>query len=143
VSEKVLSGHCLCGAIEVTLTNPKDHVEICHCDMCRRSGGAFYGALEAEGFAYASEEFVGVYRSSEWAERGFCKQCGSSLFYHFMPTGSRSFAAGLFDGANGLPVSREIFVEEKSAWQAGDGNHPKMTGEEVIAEAKAAGFTFD
>nr|WP_269429538.1 GFA family protein [Aurantiacibacter marinus] len=127
----------------MTLTDPRDHIEICHCDMCRRSGGAFYGALEAESFAFANDEFVGVYRSSDWAERGFCKQCGSCLFYHFLPTGNRSFAAGLFDGANALPVRREIFVDEKVAWQAGEGDHPKLTGEEVITEAKAAGFTLD
>ena len=138
-----MEGHCLCGAVCVTLTNPKDHVEICHCDMCRRSGGAYYGALEGESFAFASEEHVGVYRSSEWAERGFCTQCGSTLFYHFLPTGNRSFAAGLFNGADHLPVSKEIFVEEQVEWRAGYGDHPKQTGEEVIAEAKAAGFSFD
>ncbi|WP_340586512.1 GFA family protein [Erythrobacter alti] len=138
-----IEGHCLCGAVRVTLFNPKDHVEVCHCHMCRRTGGAYYGALEGAGFTFASEEHVGVYRSSEWAERGFCKQCGSTLFFHFLPTGNRSFAAGLFDGADNLPISKEIFIEGKVAWCAGEGDHPKQTGEEVIAEAKAGGFTFD
>lgn len=144
MAERSLDGHCLCGGVQVTLTNPKDHVEICHCDMCRRQGGAFYGALEAESFAFASEDAVGVYRSSEWAERGFCAKCGSSLFYHFLPTGSRSFAAGLFDEAIDLPISREIFVDECTRWSdVAKGDHRRMTGEEIIAEAKAAGFSFD
>lgn len=143
MSEARLSGHCLCGAITVTLTNPKDHVEVCHCDMCKRQGGAFYGALESESFELTGEDALGVYRSSEWAERGFCSKCGSSLFYHFLPTGNRSFAAGLFEGANTLPVSREIFVDEKASWCPETGDHPRLTGEEVIAEAKAAGFSFD
>ena len=143
MSERSIDGHCLCGAVRVTLTNPRDQVEICHCDMCRRSGGAYYGALESESFAFASEANVGVYRSSEWAERGFCKQCGSTLFYHFLPTGNRSFAAGLFDDADKLPVSQEIFVDEQVAWRASNGDHPRLTGEEIIAKAKAAGFSFD
>ncbi len=143
MSAATMEGHCLCGAVRVTLTNPKDHIEVCHCHMCRRTGGAFYGALESESFAFESEEHVGVYRSSEWAERGFCKQCGSTLFYKFLPTSNRSFAAGLFDAADTLPVKREIFVEGKVAWCAGEGDHPKLTGEEVIAEAKAAGFSFE
>ena len=54
-----------------------------------------------------------------------------------------SFSAGLFDDAAQLPVEKEIFVDERADWCRIEGDHPRQTGEEVIAEAEAAGFTFD
>ena len=111
--------------------------------MCRRWGGAFYSALESRQFTIHGEDNVAVYRSSEWAERAFCKTCGSNLWFKFLPTGNRSFSAGLFDSASSAKVEKEIFVDEAASWTCIGGEHPKMTGEEIIAEAKAAGFDFD
>ena len=90
-----------------------------------------------------NEDFVTEYRSSEWASRAFCKQCGSGLWFRFLPTGNRSFSAGLFDGAAHHAIEKEIFVDERAEWCRIEGAHPRQTGAEVIAEAKAAGFTFD
>ncbi|QZD93179.1 GFA family protein [Qipengyuania xiapuensis] len=138
-----IKGHCLCGAVTIELTGAKDHIEICQCDMCRRWSGAFYTALEGEGVAITGEDNATVYRSSDWAERGFCSKCGSNLWFRFLPTGNRSFSAGLFDEAARLDVEKEIFVDEAADWSRTQGDHPRLTGEEIIAEAKAAGFTFD
>lgn len=111
--------------------------------MCRRWGGAFYGALTGEHFTIEGEAVISTYRSSEWAERAFCGTCGSNLWYRFLPTGNRSFHAGLFDAAGRYGIEKEIFTDEKASWADLSGDHPRQTGEEVIAEAKAAGFTFD
>lgn len=141
-SERI-DGHCLCGAVRITVSQPKQHLEICHCDMCRRWGGAFYGALTGESFTIAGEEAITSYPSSDWAERAFCGTCGSNLWYKFLPTGNRSFHAGLFPEANGYDVGKEIFVDEKASWGDLAGDHPRQTGEEVISEATEAGFNFD
>ncbi|WP_338240405.1 GFA family protein [Aurantiacibacter hainanensis] len=138
-----IEGHCLCGAVTITLVDPKQSVEICHCDMCRRTGGPFYAALAGESFTIAGEDAISRYRSSEWAERAFCGTCGCNLWYKFLPTGNRSFHAGLFSDADAFAVEKEIFVDEKARWAEISGDHPRQTGEEVIEEAKAAGFTFD
>lgn len=138
-----IEGHCLCGAVSILLANPKPEVEVCHCDMCRRTGGAFYAALTGESFTISGEEAITRYRSSDWAERAFCGTCGCNLWYRFLPTGNRSFHAGLFSDADAFGVEKEIFVDEKARWGALPGDHPCQTGEEVIAEAKAAGFSFD
>lgn len=138
-----IKGHCLCGAVQITLQNPKPHVEICHCDMCRRWTGSYYTAATGESFSIEGEDTIGTYQSSDWAERAFCKTCGSSLWYLFLPTGNRSFLAGLFSDADGLAIEKEIFVDERAAWSDLSGDHPRQTSEEVIEEAKAAGFSFD
>ncbi len=109
--------------------------------MCRRWGGAFYSALSATSFDIEGEDSVRAYRSSDWAERAFCRICGSNLWFRFLPTGNRSFLAGLFSDADAFPTEREIFVDEKAAWCDMSGDHPKLTGEETIAEARTAGIT--
>lgn len=136
-------GHCLCEAVTITLHSPKPHVEVCQCTMCRRWGGAFYSALRGESFDISGEDSIGIYRSSEWAERAFCKVCGSNLWYKFLPTGNRSFLAGLFSDADQYPVEREIFADEAALWCKLSGDHARLSGAETIAEAKEAGFDFD
>jgi len=143
MAQEVIEGRCLCGAVSITVSVPKQSVEICHCDMCRRWGGAFYAALTGEGFEIAGGDAITTYRSSDWAERAFCSACGSNLWYKFLPTGNRSFLAGLFKDADNYLVEKEIFTDERAAWCDISGDHPRQTGEEVIDEAKAAGFTFD
>ena len=139
----MIEGHCLCNAVRIKLAEPSDEIEICQCNMCRRWGGAFYSALAGKNFTIHGEEQIAVYRSSEWAERAFCKTCGSNLWFKFLPTGNRSFSAGLFDSASSARIEKEIFIDEAASWTCIGGDHPKMTGEEIIAEAKAAGFDFD
>lgn len=138
-----ISGNCLCGAVEITLEQPADEVEICQCGMCRRWGGSFYSAQRGDNPQVSGEDAVKVYRSSGWAERAFCSKCGSNLWFRFLPTGGRSFSAGLFDAAATHGIEKEIFVDERADWCRLEGDHPRQTGAEVIAEAKAAGFTFD
>ncbi|MEL7686156.1 GFA family protein [Citromicrobium bathyomarinum] len=138
-----LEGHCLCGAVRITLDNPAPEIEICQCDMCRRWAGSFYSAQTGSDVQVSGEDTVTVYRSSEWAERAFCSGCGSNLWFRFLPTGSRSFSAGLFDAAARHGIEKEIFVDERADWCRIEGDHPRQTGAEVIAEAKAAGFSFD
>lgn len=66
--------------------------------------------------AVAGEEAVTVYRSSEWAERAFCGTCGTNLWYRFLPTGTCSLLAGLFDLPQGFGIEQQIFVDDKPDW---------------------------
>lgn len=140
---KRIEGHCLCGAITITLESPKHEIEICQCDMCRRWAGSFYTAQTGENAQVSGEDAISSYQSSEWAERAFCSKCGSNLWYRFLPTGNRSFSAGLFDAAAKHGIEKEIFVDESAEWSRIEGDHLRQTGAEVIDEAKAAGFEFD
>lgn len=138
-----IEGHCLCGAVTISLHSPSHEVEICQCDMCRRWGGSFYSAQTGENPQILGEDAITEYRSSDWAERAFCSKCGSNLWFRFLPTDSRSFSAGLFDASARHGIEKEIFVDERADWCRIEGDHPKQTGEEVIAEARAAGFEFE
>lgn len=138
-----IHGHCLCGTVRIELAGPAQEVELCQCAMCRRWGGAFYAALRGEDFTIHGEEAITAYASSDWGERAFCSHCGSNIWWRFKPTGNRSFSAGLFDDATHCAIEKEIFVDERADWCRVMGDHPRQTAAEVIAEARAAGFTFD
>lgn len=138
-----VTGRCLCGAVSFTATGVHRHLDICHCDMCQRWGGVFYAGLECDAVEITGEDAVSVYRSSEWAERAFCSKCGSSLWYRFLPTGNRTFLAGLFDLPAGMGIKHQIFVDEKPDWYDLAQHTAMKTGADVIAEAKAAGFSFE
>lgn len=136
-----LDGKCLCGAVRVRITSPgPHHVEACHCAMCRRWGGGPALSLrlvtdpEIEGGAH-----IVRYRSSDWAERAFCRECGTHLFYFYAPKSGYSFGAGLFDGADGFELAEEIFIDEKPAYYDFAGDRERLTGPEVLAKAGIGG----
>ncbi|WP_243701569.1 GFA family protein [Sodalis ligni] len=57
-------------------------VSACHCGMCRKwSGGVFLSLDVKDSLEITQGESLGLYASSEWARRGFCTHCGSSLFW--------------------------------------------------------------
>ena len=138
-----LTGRCLCGAVAITMRGAHREVDICHCSMCQQWTGSMYAGIEAPEFTIAGEDHISVYQSSDWAERAFCKTCGSSLWYLFKPTGNRTFLAGMFDLPDDLPIKHQIFVDEKPGWYDLAQKSPMKTSAEIIAEAQAAGFTFE
>lgn len=133
--KKQLEGHCLCGAVTVRAVPARLNVEACHCTMCRRwSGVAYLGVQCGTEVEFEGEEHVVRYRSSEWAERGFCGRCGTNLFYHYLPLGTYGFTAGLFPDDALLPLAEEIFIDEKPPYYAFAADSQKLTGEEVMAK---------
>ena len=89
---KTATGSCLCKTVQVEFPLEQEVFDACHCGMCRKWGGgpAFTvnGGLKA---SFKGEEFISIYRSSEWAERGFCKACGTHLFYRLKESGFCNF----------------------------------------------------
>ena len=79
------SGRCLCGAVTFEATGVEKHVHACHCSMCRRWSGGPGLAVSVASVDFQGEDNIERYDSSDWAERGFCKTCGSNLFYLLKP----------------------------------------------------------
>jgi hypothetical protein len=103
--------------------------------MCRHWGGvAFLGVQCGSEVKIDGDAQVVRYRSSDWAERGFCGRCGSNLFYRYLPLDNYSFPAGLFPDDALLPLVEEIFVDEKPDYYAFDADSEKLTGAEVMAK---------
>ena len=96
------SGQCLCGGVRFTADTVQTDHHVCHCGMCRRwTGGPLFAAI-AKGVTFEGEDNIGVYESSDWAVRGFCKICGTNLFYRVKQTGMYVMSVGAFDKSSGV-----------------------------------------
>jgi hypothetical protein len=142
---KPLSGGCLCGAVRFTAT-PRDHdIGACHCSMCRRWSAGPFLAIECGATVKVEDaENLGVYRSSDWAERCFCKRCGTPLFYRLVGKPFYAVSAEAFDDRADFAFTSQIFVDEKPGYYEFANKTKTMTGPEVFAafaaaEAKAKG----
>jgi hypothetical protein len=137
IEERQRAGSCLCGAVTVR-ANVGGHVGACHCGMCRRWGGAPMMAVPCSEVEITGGE-VRRFRSSDWAERGFCAACGTHLFFQFLPTDGYHMPAGLFDQQSGLDFDHEIYIDRKPDWYAFAGERKRQTEAEFLASMGAGG----
>jgi hypothetical protein len=127
------TGKCLCGAVRFTAKDVETHYHACHCGMCRRwtGGPGFFASVSNVEFQGA--ENIQRYDSSEWAERGSCKRCGSNLFYYLKPTDQYSICVGAFDTPKNFELAGEIFIDHKPDGYEFAGDLPQQTEAEVLA----------
>ena len=127
-------GNCLCGAVTLRATMSKPMLRACHCDMCRRQNSAMFVSMNADQDGLEITGPVTVYPSSEWAERGFCATCGSTLFYSTRHDGARYPAAGLFDDLGDAALKVEFYADAcPDAYALADKGQRKLTTDETIA----------
>jgi hypothetical protein len=131
-----LQGHCMCEAVTVSMTPARQALGACHCDMCRRWTSSMLMTITAAS-GYAALGPVKTYVSSEWAERAFCADCGSALWYRITAPGEMhgqtQMAAGLFDNAGGNTLGLELYIDKKPKGYAFTGAQRQMTEAEVMA----------
>ncbi|MCA9653316.1 MAG: GFA family protein [Myxococcales bacterium] len=131
------SGRCMCGAVRFTAVGMRTEITACHCDMCRRwSSGPFF-AVGCERLELEDEDALGVISSSSWAERGFCRSCGSSLFYRITAPGklqgATTVSLGTLDDQGGLTLVKEWFIDKRPEAYALAGEHECVTEAQVFA----------
>ena len=100
--------------------------------MSKQSGPMF--ALHCKGpVAFEGAEHIIRYKTSHWAERGFCGACGSSHYYHLPPAGEYMVSPCARDDRSGLKFTRQVFIDEKRDWYAFANETRNMTGAELFA----------
>lgn len=128
MSDMVHSGRCSCGAVRFELRGALRPVIYCHCVQCRRQSGHFLGATEVPDAMMkitAGQGELTWYRSSEKARRGFCRICGSGLFWKHDRQDSTSVLAGSLETPTGLTAGHHIFVSQKGDYYAIDDGLPQ------------------
>ncbi|PSM49297.1 aldehyde-activating protein [Chroococcidiopsis sp. CCALA 051] len=131
----VATGSCLCRAVSLSTTSMNDRVGACHCNMCRKWGGGALLVVDCgSDVSFLGEENIGIYQSSEWAERGFCKQCGSHLFYRLKQNQQYYIPAGILDNDEGFVFEHQVFIDEKPAYYSFANETKNMTGAELFAQ---------
>lgn len=135
------TGGCLCGKVRFSARDVPDTYGACHCEMCRRwTGSALLGVtVPRSNVSWDGTEHMGLIQSSSWAERAFCRHCGTGLYFHVTLEGAYSgdleLPIGLFDDPNGLTMTSEIYIDHKpdSYAFAGEGRS-LMTRADCVAK---------
>ncbi|MBT3203338.1 MAG: GFA family protein [Gammaproteobacteria bacterium] len=135
MSDNTESGKCLCGSIKFSAKHVNHHVGACHCSMCRRWGGGPLIAVDCgTDVTFKGEENISIFDSSDWAERGFCKKCGSHLFYRLKQKQQYHIPAGLFDNNEQFIFDHQIFIDKKPAFYSFENKTNNLTEAEVFSK---------
>ncbi len=123
-----LKGRCECGQVVFTVVSPRRAVTVCHCGQCRRTAGHAWASTHAPyaSLRFETDEGLEWYASSEMAKRGFCRHCGSSLFYRLNGEDGIGIAAGCLEAPTGLRVTRHIFVADQGDYYTIDDDLPRF-----------------
>jgi len=128
-------GSCLCGAVHMTANHAGNNVGACHCKMCRRwGGGPFMEVSCGSDVTIDGEDFVSIYDSSVWAERGFCSKCGTHLFYRLKESRQHMVPVGLLEDDERLKFESQVFIDAKPDFYEFSNNTEDLTGAELFAK---------
>ena len=122
----VRTGGCLCGAVRYEATGALRDVVVCHCRMCRKAHGHIgaYTASARDALRLVEARGLKWYRSSAQARRGFCSECGATLFWDGEGRDTMSIAAGTLDEPTGLATALQIHVASAGDYYAVDASTP-------------------
>ncbi|MGC6484083.1 MAG: GFA family protein [Candidatus Puniceispirillales bacterium] len=134
-ASRTTRGGCHCGRVQFTVTGELRDVLACHCRDCMKLAGnsvAATGAL-AENVEIRGDDLK-WYRSSDWAERGFCQHCGGQMFYRIDGSPMISIMAGMLDDPTQLKFGGHIFLHDHPGHQPLEENpidlHEQFTGQQ-------------
>lgn len=124
----MIKGRCECGAVVFEVPAVRDSVTVCHCSQCRRLSGHLWAATRApfEDLVFTKDAGLRWYDSSDFAKRGFCQCCGTSLFYRMNAEEGIGIGAGCLEGATGLKISQHIFVKDKGDYYDINDDAPQL-----------------
>lgn len=128
-----MRGACLCGEVRIEARAFAREVSACHCDMCRRWSGAAMFAFGAPEDAVIVEGPVRMRASSEFAERAWCGECGTHLWFRERGE-DYELSPGLFDEARPFPLVREVYADRAFAGCRLAGEHARITRAEYEAD---------
>ena len=132
-SNEQVKGSCFCGAIGFTATLPSKWCAHCHCSMCRKTHGAGYvtwvGFDTNQVTITQGEDLLAWFDSSKDAQRGFCKNCGSSLFFRSERwAGELHIALGCMDEAIDRQPQANVFFDKHVDWMPIDADLKTVDG---------------
>ena len=111
-------GSCLCGKVTFEVSCELPPPSACHCRECRKHSGHYEASADVPRSTVTvyGDEHVKWYYSSEKVRRGFCLNCGSTLFWDPTDTKKHNWTAialGAFDTPTNTKLKQHIFTVEK------------------------------
>jgi hypothetical protein len=129
------TGGCQCGAVRYALYADPTNPHVCHCRMCQKAFGNYFAPLAGvppSDFAWVRGT-PGVFKSSEAAERGFCRDCGTPLFFRYVGRNRISISLGSLDHPLRVPPAKQYGIESRVPFVATLANLPATRTEDEVA----------
>lgn len=97
------------------VTGELTKVTFCHCSKCRRWHGhvGAYAAVDRDGIALTEQRGLKWWQATSAVKRGFCGECGSSLFWDEDGEKKLGLCAGTLDAPTGLVPKAHIHLASK------------------------------
>lgn len=123
----VEKGSCLCGSVRYEVHGKLRPIVACHCTQCRKSTGHFMAATAAkrDQFVLVTSDQLEWFKSSNGARRGFCRRCGSTLFWEGKGRNFISIAAGTLDTDPNIEIVQHIYTANKGCYYSINDNVPQ------------------
>ena len=116
--QQLTTGRCLCGQVQYEIHGKLRGIVNCHCSKCRKFHGNFgaYTSIKYESLTITAQASLKWYRSltdeTPNVHRGFCANCGSSLFWHAKDQPTIAVAAGSLDEPTRLKTIGHIWLSQ-------------------------------
>lgn len=114
---EAIAGGCLCGACRYETEAEPINIRACHCRLCQKAIGATFNArvlVPLDRVTISGP--VGWYGSSPDLRRGFCTQCGTTLFSERVSGNLIGLTMGSLDDPDRLEMAEHIWVSSKQDW---------------------------
>ncbi len=142
------TGGCQCGAVRYALYAEPTNPHVCHCRMCQKAFGNYFApfaGLPPKDFAWVKGT-PGLFKSSEVAERGFCRDCGTPLFFRAADKDRISVSLGSLDDPVARGAGQAVRRREPAAVHGDADRHcpacaPRTTFPRRIARGSRAAST--
>lgn len=120
-------GGCLCESVRYQIVAELRPVVACHCRQCQKTSGFHVAATSGPKaqLVFLKDQHLTWYASSDKARRGFCKNCGSNLFWHENGSADIAIFAGTLDQPTGLRMVEHVYVQDKGDFYQIDDQLPK------------------
>jgi hypothetical protein len=114
------TGGCQCGAVRYALYAEPTNPHVCHCRMCQKAFGNYFAPLAGLPLGDFAWTFgtPGVFKSSEAAERGFCRDCGTPLFFRYVDRDRISLSLGSLDDPTRVVPAKQFGIESRVTFLA-------------------------
>jgi hypothetical protein len=127
-----ITGGCQCGAVRYALNGRLNRPSICHCRMCQKAFGSFFAPLV--GVKVSAFELtrgtLSIFKSSDAVERGFCRDCGTPLSFHYVGSDVIDVSIGSLDDPSIAKPVIQYGIESRLPWVSELADLPGRTTEE-------------
>ncbi|WP_127091876.1 GFA family protein [Aquabacter cavernae] len=120
-----LTGGCLCGAVRYGVDAPPVVSCHCHCSLCRRASGAAFVTWTTIPVAALrwTRGTPAAFRSSPWATRHFCADCGTQLTFRVDASveaadGTLDVTTASLDQSEEMRPAAHIWLSSRASWYA-------------------------